>query len=98
MRYSAIGIFFLSLCLCSCATNSQKILAQENVEVAYNKLPSCGYVFMGGIVTDVESSQESAVESARLLAYKMGANYVSIQSVNPYPFGYASVSGKAFRC
>lgn len=93
-----IGVGISAAILLGCAADPERQNAMTQVVVSYNQMPSCEYVSLGGVSTGVERSESDAVAEAKVMAYRLGATFLSIRSVSPYPVGHASVSGLAYRC
>ena len=93
-----ISVGISAVILLGCAADPERQNAMAQVTVSYNQMPACEYISLGGVSTGVESSESNAVAEAKIMAYRLGATYLSIRSVSPYPVGHASVSGLAYRC
>lgn len=68
------------------------------VKVLFKEKPKCQYEELAFIGTPLEWNQNVAIQSARIKAAEIGADYVVIQTVNVNAFNDASVSAIAYKC
>ena len=98
MRFTLLlPVFFIIL---SCATDAdrQRQAAASQIKVILYEYPQCNYRLVGAITTDVERSENAAIQEAKEKASDVGAEYLSIMSMGKYALDRTSVSGKAFVC
>ena len=101
MKY--ILIIFIII-LYGCATSvtmtgaAKPATEPKNVKVLFYEKPSCPFEELGFISTPTMWNQNVAIESARKEAAQIGADFISIQTINKNAYNDASVSAIAYSC
>jgi hypothetical protein len=70
----------------------------SGVKIIFNDKPNCKYEELGFISTPLMWNQTYAIEEARRQAAAIGANYLSIQTVQKNEWNDAQVSAIAYIC
>ena len=104
MALKKIFFFFLLIFLSSCATQVTMTgkafppISPSDVKIVFYEKPKCEYEELGFIATPLMWNQTVAIEEARKKAAEIGANYLSIQTINTNQYNDAVVSGLAYYC
>jgi hypothetical protein len=99
MKKYIMLVFGLSANL-GCATDAdrKREIEAHKVQLIMYEYPPCRYRLVGEINTEVERTQNAALQDAKERSVDLGAEYLSIMSMSKYAFDKTSVSGKAFVC
>ena len=102
MKIILIGILtvLLTACASSVTMTGKALPANEpsDVKIVFHEKPKCDYEELGFISTPLMWNQTVAIEEARKQAASIGANYITIQTVQKNQYNDAQVSAIAYYC
>ena len=101
MKVILIGLLVFLLSSCTSVTMTGRALPEKepsSVKIVFHEKPKCDYEELGFISTPMMWNQTLAIEEVRKQAALIGANYISIQTVQKNEWNDAQVSALAYYC